>query len=300
MTERMEDSLVRIGEAEAPPPTGKLRRELTIWEAVGVSLALMAPSMAANINPQGSALTVGRAVPLTFVLATIGVLLVAYTFVRLCQQFHHAGSVYGFVGATLGPRAGVVSGWSLMGTYGFYGVVTAMAAGIFGAAFLDDIGVWNNQPDWAGFLVGGILLLGVLGLALRPIRHATRFLLYRRGHDRGADPDRLRGGADQGDRRHRAHQHQLHLEHVHGAGRRVALDPVPGGGVRVPVVRGVRGRGDARRGGQEPAPRHPARDPRRRDLRRRVLHLRDGRRDDGVRDGRAGRRGVRRLVLAAR
>ena len=113
MTERMEDSLVRIGEAESPPPTGKLRRELSIWEAVGVSLALMAPSMAANINPQGSALTVGRAVPLTFVLATIGVLLVAYTFVRLCQQFHHAGSVYGFVGATLGPRAGVVSGWSL-------------------------------------------------------------------------------------------------------------------------------------------------------------------------------------------
>jgi amino acid transporter len=177
MTDRMEDSLVRIGEAHTPPPTGKLRRELTIWEAVGVSLALMAPSMAANINPQGSALTVGRAVPLTFVLATIGVLLVAYTFVRLCQQFHHAGSVYGFVGATLGPRAGVVSGWSLMGTYGFYGVVTSMAAGIFGAAFLDDIGVWNNQPDWAGFLIGGILLLGVLALALRPIRHATRFLL---------------------------------------------------------------------------------------------------------------------------
>jgi amino acid transporter len=157
--------------------TTKLRRELSIWEAIGVSLALMAPSMAANINPQGSALTVGRAVPLTFVLATIGVLLVAYTFVRLCQQFHHAGSVYGFVGATLGPRAGVVAGWSLMGTYGFYGVVTAMATGIFGAAFLDAINVWNNQPDWAGFLVGGILLLGVCALGLRPVRHATRFLL---------------------------------------------------------------------------------------------------------------------------
>ena len=55
MTERMEDSLVRIGEAGPRPPTGKLRRELSIWEAVGVSVALMAPSMAANINPQGSA-----------------------------------------------------------------------------------------------------------------------------------------------------------------------------------------------------------------------------------------------------
>jgi amino acid transporter len=174
----MEGSLVR---EEQPVRPGKLRRELTIWEAVGISLALMAPSMAANINPQGSALTVGRAVPLTFILATIGVLLVAYTFVRLCQQFHHAGSVYAFVGATLGPRAGVVGGWSLMGTYGFYGVVTSMAAGIFGAAFLNDIGLWKDQPTWAGFLVGGILLLGVYALAARPVRHATRFLLVVEG-----------------------------------------------------------------------------------------------------------------------
>src|SRR5918912_2153614 len=151
-------------------PGRQLRREISIWEAVGVSLALMAPSMAANINPQGSALTVGRAVPLTFVLATIGVLLVAYTFVRLTQQFHHAGSVYGFVGATLGARSGVVAGWSLMGTYGFYGVVTSMAAGIFGAAFLDAIGVWNNQPWWAGFLVGAIALALALALTIVPAR----------------------------------------------------------------------------------------------------------------------------------
>ena len=37
--------------AESP----HLRRELRLWEAVGISLALMAPSMAANINPQGTA-----------------------------------------------------------------------------------------------------------------------------------------------------------------------------------------------------------------------------------------------------
>jgi amino acid transporter len=87
-----------------------LRRELHIWEAVGISLALMAPSMAANINPQGTAGSVGRAVSLAFALATIGVLLIAWTFARLTQRFDHAGSVYGFVGATLGPHAGVISG----------------------------------------------------------------------------------------------------------------------------------------------------------------------------------------------
>jgi len=154
-----------------------LRRELHLWEAVGISLALMAPSMAANINPQGTAGSVGRAVPLAFALATIGVLLIAWTFVRLTQRFNHAGSVYGFVGATLGPRAGVISGWALMGTYTFYGVVTATAAGIFGAEFLDALGIWKNQPGWAPFLVGAIALAGVWALAAANIREGTRVLL---------------------------------------------------------------------------------------------------------------------------
>jgi amino acid transporter len=154
-----------------------LRRELRLWEAVAISLALMAPSMAANINPQGTAGSVGRAVPLAFALATIGVLLIAWTFVRLTQRFNHAGSVYGFVGATLGPRAGVISGWSLMGTYTFYSVVTATATGIFGAEFLDALGIWTNQPGWAPFLVGSIALAGVWALAASNIREGTRVLL---------------------------------------------------------------------------------------------------------------------------
>ena len=155
----------------------ELRRGLNIWEAIGISVALMAPSMAANINPQATAGSVGRAVPLAFALATVGVLLVAYTFVRLCQQFHHAGSVYGFVGATLGARAGLVAGWALLGTYLLYGVVTSMAAGIFGTSFLDELGIWTKQPTWAPFLVGGLALVAVLLLTMSPVRNATRILL---------------------------------------------------------------------------------------------------------------------------
>ena len=54
----------------APPvrDAGRLRAgSLSIWEAIGISVALMAPSMAANINPQGTVGQVGRAVPLAFV-----------------------------------------------------------------------------------------------------------------------------------------------------------------------------------------------------------------------------------------
>jgi amino acid transporter len=155
----------------------KLRRNLSVWEAIGISLALMAPSMAASINPQGTATTVGRAVPLAFALAFVGVLLVAYTFVRLTQRFHHSGSVYGFVGATLGPRAGTVAGWALAGTYTFYGVTTAMAGGRFASFFLNAIGVWHNPPLWSGFLLGAIGMLLVWFIAITPVRSGTRLLV---------------------------------------------------------------------------------------------------------------------------
>src|SRR5215475_8098039 len=163
------------------PGTVKLHRSLSVWEAIGISLALMAPSMAASINPQGTASEIGRAVPIAFALAFVGVLLVAYTFVRLTQRFHHSGSVYGFVGATLGPRAGVISVWALTGTYIFYAVTTTMAGGRFLAGFLDSTGIWKTTATWPGFLLGAAGLAVVWWLAITPARGGTRVLLAAEG-----------------------------------------------------------------------------------------------------------------------
>jgi amino acid transporter len=157
--------------------TRGLKRSLGIWAAIGLSVALMAPSMAANINPQGGATYAGRAVPLTFLIAAVGVLLVAYSFVRLTQYFHHSGSAYAFVGATLGPRAGVVAGWGMLGTYTFYAVVTASAAGIFGTAFLEEVGAWHNPPTWAPWILVSVVLALVLWLAVIPLRRGAGVLL---------------------------------------------------------------------------------------------------------------------------
>ncbi|WP_091296417.1 APC family permease [Amycolatopsis xylanica] len=154
-----------------------LKRTLSVWQAVGLSVALMAPSMAANINPQQTAAAAGRAVPLAFLLSAAGVLLVAYGFVRMCQYYQHAGSVYAFVGSTLGPRAGVVSGIGLLGTYTFYAVVTCSAAGNLGTAFLTQMGVWTNPPSWAPFALTGVALAGAWLLAVVPAKRGTSLLL---------------------------------------------------------------------------------------------------------------------------
>src|SRR3984957_2996728 len=153
-----------------------LKRSLSVWSAVGLSLALMAPSMAANINPQGAS-GAGRAVPLAFLIAAVGVLLVGYTFVRLCQYYRHSGSVYAFVGAPLGPRAGVIAGWGLVGTYTFYAVTTAAAAGIFGTGLLNTLGIWTNQPSWSPVLFVGVFLALALIVAALPAKGGTNVLL---------------------------------------------------------------------------------------------------------------------------
>ena len=94
-----------------------LRRELRFWEAIALSIAIMAPGAAMALNGTATAGLVGRAVPLVFVLATVSILFVSYAFIRLTSYFNHAGSVYALSGATLGPRAGFFSGWALLGTY---------------------------------------------------------------------------------------------------------------------------------------------------------------------------------------
>jgi amino acid transporter len=154
-----------------------MRRDLHVWEAIGISVALMAPSFALNANPQGMVGAVGRSIPLAFLLATVGVLLIAYSFVRLCRHFNHAGSVYGLIGATLGPRAGSVAAIGVLFTYTAYGLGTLCASGHVIATFLNDTGNWDGPPLWSMFLFGAIVAIPVFLLGSRPARVATRVLL---------------------------------------------------------------------------------------------------------------------------
>ena len=153
---------------------GGLRRELRLIEAVAVSIGLMGPTMAMNLNPVLPASLVGKAVPLVFLLATIGVALVSYGFIRLTQHFNHAGSSYALTGASLGPRAGFFSGWALLGTYTAYTVTTVVGVGIFGETFLQGTGIYE-ESSWVA--ISAVAALLVWFLAYSDVRVITRSLL---------------------------------------------------------------------------------------------------------------------------
>src|SRR5215212_7937070 len=147
-------------EAEPTQEERGLRRELRFWEAIALSIGIMAPGAAMALNGTLPASLVGRAVPLAFVFAAVGILFVSYAFIRLTGYFHHAGSVYALSGVTLGPRAGFFSGWALLGTYIAFTAASSAEVGLFGVAFFQSTGIW----DGAEWLV--IALVAGVGIAL--------------------------------------------------------------------------------------------------------------------------------------
>ncbi len=138
----------------------------------------MAPTAAMALNGTAPAALIGRAVPLAFIFATIGVLFVSYAFIRLSRYFSHAGSVFAFTGVTLGARAGFFSGWALLGTYLAFTCASTAEAGTFGVAFFQGTGIWHGA-DYV--VIAAVAAVIIAFLAFGDIRVATRSLLGMEG-----------------------------------------------------------------------------------------------------------------------
>src|SRR4051812_19851942 len=134
----------------------------------------MAPTLAVSITGVQAARLIGLAAPLAYLVAALGVALVAYGFVRLSGAYASAGSVYAFVGETLGSRAGFVAGWALLGTYLVFPAVSISAAAVFARALLASLGI----ADRAACLPLGLLAWAAIWfIASQQIRTAARSLL---------------------------------------------------------------------------------------------------------------------------
>src|SRR5918993_362719 len=156
---------------------GLRRRELRFWEAIALSIGIMAPGAAMALNGTATAGLVGRAVPLVFVLATVSILFVSYAFIRLTSYFNHAGSAYALSGATLGPRAGFFSGWALGGAYLCFPAGSTAEVGLFGQEFLASTGL--PEVDWGVIALIAAALIWLL--AYGDVRVTTRALLSLEG-----------------------------------------------------------------------------------------------------------------------
>ncbi len=151
-----------------------LRRNLGLIEAIGLSLSIIAPSMAMAFNVTLAVAAAGRAAPLAFAVGTVALAIVGLSFVAFARRVAHAGSAYAYIAREFGLRAGFVAGWTLMLTYLSYGAGTAMLAGNFVDAAVADLK--PKAPHiWVAVSILSVVL--AMALAFRNMRLATHVML---------------------------------------------------------------------------------------------------------------------------
>jgi len=157
-----------------------LKRSLGLVGAIAISLAAMGPTMAVSLNPQAIAQQVGPAVPTLFIIAIIPLVLIAGSFALLTRRRATAGSVFGLVGAEIGPRSGTAAGIWLVAAYTAFTAITALSFGIFTTTLLQSLG-WTSAPQWLPILLGLAILPLTAYLAGRTMRTLGNLLLILEG-----------------------------------------------------------------------------------------------------------------------
>jgi amino acid transporter len=159
-------------------PVSSFIPRLGAFDVIAVSVAGVAPTLSMSLNPQQPEMHVGRAVPLTFALSTIVVLLVGWCFALLARSHPNAGSAYGYAASALGPRWGLVTGWALLGTYIAFSVVGVTGCGLFGSNLADRL----HEP-WipSGFTLTLAAIVATGFLSLFPARSTAVILILVEG-----------------------------------------------------------------------------------------------------------------------
>jgi amino acid transporter len=158
------------------PEEHQLKRELKVTDAASFSMSLIGPVGAMALLGAGAAALLGSGASWAFIFAIVGVSLVAYGFIKLSQYIAHTGSVYALVGETLGPRAGFIAGWALLGGYLAIGGGSTIEIALFFNRFLQGIHVLGpNAAEWVWTAL--IAMAVIAALSFREMKAITRVLL---------------------------------------------------------------------------------------------------------------------------
>lgn len=152
----------------------KLKRNLGLLEAIGLSLSVIAPTMAMALNVSMAVGVAGVAAPLGFAVGTVMVVIVGLAFVFFSGRVSRTGSAYAYIGETFGPKAGFLAGWCMLLLYTAAGSGSAALVGDFLRAALADHGI-HIGGYWLLFSVAALGLAVVF--AYREMSMATHLML---------------------------------------------------------------------------------------------------------------------------
>jgi amino acid transporter len=140
--------------------TGELAHgSLRLWDAIAISVSVIAPGMAMLLNVTGVAAVAGGSTPLAFLLGGVACLALAFVVIGFTRRMASAGYAYTYASRSLGKEAGFMAGWLYFFGFICFVPMTMSAVGYLAA---DLLGV---SPDlWILFFFVGMALFLVLSV----------------------------------------------------------------------------------------------------------------------------------------
>ncbi|MFD8224330.1 APC family permease [Streptomyces massasporeus] len=164
------------------PPRPALRRSLGVVDGVAIAASSTAATTSIAIGMGTIATVVGLQAPALLLLAFLPVLGIALAYARLNRSEPNCGNGYTWVGRSLGPWPGFLTGWvTLVGSVIFCAYTSAIMGSVV-LAFANKAGLHSLagvalDPTSTGVCtaVGLVVLLALTILAVTGVRGATRF-----------------------------------------------------------------------------------------------------------------------------
>ena len=146
-------------------------------ELIFQSISFTAPAIAVTATMTGAAAFAYGALPLTYVLALLGVLSAGFVVYAFSKKVASSGGYYRYIERGFGPRMGGFGGW----VYMLYTVIGATPFIYFETALAAQYGLGIlgiNVPSWSWYPIGIVVALAALGLAYSGIKNSLRYSVY--------------------------------------------------------------------------------------------------------------------------
>jgi amino acid transporter len=143
---------------------------LRLWDAIAISVSVIAPGMALLLNVSGVSYVAGGSTPLAFLLGGVACLALAFVVIGFTRRMATAGYAYTYASRSLGKEAGFMAGWLY-----FFGFICFVPMTMSGVGYLAADLLHVSPKLWIVFFVIGMALY--LLLSIIRIKVTTRVQL---------------------------------------------------------------------------------------------------------------------------
>jgi amino acid transporter len=150
-------------------PSGLADKTMGPIEVLAQSVAAIAPSAVMATGPALIVLSAGNGSWLSYLLAMVLVLLIGLCVAQFGTKIASVGSLYGYVGKSLGPGGAFATGWALVIGYTFIAMIGVVGVGIYGGALLEGLGLptGTSAAQIVIFIVAGVAAVAFAWIGIK-------------------------------------------------------------------------------------------------------------------------------------